>query len=114
MSRYTILNSSDRTMLHTFCTNDVLPMRRGEMSTVFTPWRKFDTRRSVSFMRSVKFSPDVATPKMNGLLFINELYLVGIQLQMLVIFLLLTSLLLTKLLQSFSRLGEVIDRAVIG
>lgn len=39
----------------------------GEISTVFTPCWKFSNRRPVSFSRSVKLSPDVATPNIKGL-----------------------------------------------
>lgn len=62
-----IFNLSDCAKRHAFCTREVLPQRRGEISTVFTPCRKFNNRRSVSFSRSVKLSPDVATPNTKGL-----------------------------------------------
>ena len=52
---------------HTFFTNDVLPMRRGEMRTVLTPFSKFSLILSVSCVLSVKFSPSTDTPKMNVL-----------------------------------------------
>lgn len=66
MSRYTTFSLSDCAKRQTFCTSEVLPQRRGEISTVLTPCRKFSNRRSVSFSRSVKLSPDVATPNIKG------------------------------------------------
>ena len=60
--RMSVVSISEQTC----STSDIFPIRRGDMSMVFTPYVKLAFRRSVSSCRSVKVSPSTRTPNTNG------------------------------------------------
>ena len=61
-----ILMFSLSTSEHTLSTSDVLPIRRGDIRIVFTPYMKLAFKRSVSSLRSVKVSPSPRMPNTKG------------------------------------------------